>query len=266
MFFDYHLHTTHSVDGFASMSDVCRQAAALGLSEIAITDHLDSNPSDTGAGKFDPQRYLADLTPLQTEFAGRLAIKAGVEVGEPQEYRDITESLAAYPFDVIIGSVHYVGHRGVHAELFDEIPMDQAVEACLDLDLDIATCGLVDVLGHLDYFQRYTCQRHLPLFDPLRHEKRIREILDAVIRHDLALEVNTSGVRQQPKVCFPGRTILAWYYEMGGRAVTTGSDSHYVEHVGANLGDACRLLRDVGFDSLCVFRRRQRQTIPLPTA
>jgi histidinol-phosphatase (PHP family) len=201
---------------------------------------------------------------MQAEFAHRLTIRMGIEIGEPHEYRQIVESLSVWPFDVVIGSVHYIGTRGVHAALFDEVPLQEALEAYFDLDLQIASCGLVDVLGHLDYFQRYTLQRNMPPFDPRAWEKTIRSILQAVIDNDLALEVNTSGVRQRPGVCFPGRTILTWYYDMGGRAVTVGSDAHYVEHVGANLADAVKLLREIGFDSFCVFEQRRRRSIPLP--
>jgi len=264
MWVDYHIHTTHSVDGYASPSVMCRQAIAVGLREVAITDHLDSNPSDEGAGRFDPERYFRDLDPLRTELADHLSLCVGVEVGEPHEYPSIVEGLGAWPFDVIIGSVHYVGHRGVHASLFDDLPLDRALSAYFDLALQIASCRRVDVLGHLDYFQRYTCRRNMPPFDPCRWEGPIRAVLEAAIKNDVALEVNTSGVRQAPGVCFPGQTILTWYHQMGGRAVTIGSDAHYVEHVGANLSDAVRLLTEVGFNSLCVFKGRRRSTLPLP--
>ncbi len=264
MLVDYHLHTDYSVDGHVGAREVCERSIAAGIDEIAVTDHLDTNPSDEGAGLFRADHYIARLKPLQVEYAGRLVVRIGVEIGEPHEYRTIVENVARQPFDVIIGSVHYIGTRGVHGSLFDEVPLESALSQYFDMELEIASCGLVDVVAHLDYFQRYTCQRDMPVFDPRRYEKSIRSVLEAVIRNDLALEVNTSGVRQKPGVCFPGATLLAWYREMGGRAVTIGSDAHYAEHVGANIVDGIRLLRESGFDSFCVFDQRRRRAIPLP--
>jgi histidinol-phosphatase (PHP family) len=266
MLVDYHLHTDYSIDGHATAREVCERALAAGVGEIAITDHLDSNPSDEGAGLFKAGPYFESLRPVQAEFAGRLTVRIGVEIGEPDEYRPIVDELGRWPFDVVIGSVHYIGPRGVHGNLFDEVPLDTALRTYFDMEYRIATSGLVDILAHLDYFQRYTRQRGMPPFDPAPYEKQIRSILEAVIRADLALEVNTSGVRQKPGVCFPDRTLLTWYYQMGGRAVTTGSDAHFPEHVGANLVDAVRLLRQIGFDSVCVFEGRKRRSTPLPPA
>lgn len=264
MLVDYHIHTDHSVDAQVTIRQVCERAIELGLDEIAVTDHLDGNPSDPGFGRYDVDRWFADFEPARAEYADRLVCRAGVEVGEPHEYPDIVDLLARYPFDVILGSAHYIGTRGVHEALFDELPVDEALEAYFELEVRIASSGLIDVMSHLDCFQRYTLERGLGTYDPQQYEGSIRRVLQAVIDHDVAIEVNTSGLRQQPGVCFPDRTILSWYHEMGGRAVTVGSDAHYAEHVGANLTDAVALLRDVGFDSLCVFERRRRSTIPLP--
>jgi len=265
VFVDYHMHTDHSVDGHASIRDICRCALEAGLAEIAITDHFDNNPADPGVGMFNAERWFEDLALARDEMGDRLTIRAGIEIGEPHEYRRAVEDLAAWPFDMIIGSVHYIGRRGVHEALFDELPLADALNAYFDLALQIASCELIDVLGHLDYFQRYTISRGLPAFEPGGYEPKIRDVLRAVIRHGLALEINTSGLRQEPGVCFPGRTILSWYYEMGGRAVTVGSDAHYLEHVGANITDAVELLRDLEFETLCTYRRRRRRTVPLPT-
>ncbi|MBN1345250.1 MAG: histidinol-phosphatase HisJ family protein [Phycisphaerae bacterium] len=263
MLIDYHMHTTHSVDGHATLRDMCERAIDEGLTEIAVTDHLDGNPCDPGVGMFSAERFFEEYREVVDALGDRLTIRAGLEIGEPHEYRDTVEELAAWPFDVVIGSVHYIGPHGVHEDLFDAMPLETALEAYLDSQLQIARSGLVDVLGHLDYFQRYTLIRDLPPFDPERFENPIRDVLRAVIENGLALEVNTSGLRQKPGVCFPDRMILSWYHDMGGRAVTVGSDAHYLDHVGANIRDGMGLLREIGFESVAVYRRRRLKRIPL---
>ena len=47
MFFaDYHTHSSFSSDSDTPMEDNIRQAIALGLSEIAVTDHIDLDYPD----------------------------------------------------------------------------------------------------------------------------------------------------------------------------------------------------------------------------
>ena len=43
---DYHMHTTFSQDGKMTMEEACLQAVKTGLSEIAITDHMDIDEPD----------------------------------------------------------------------------------------------------------------------------------------------------------------------------------------------------------------------------
>ncbi len=263
MFVDYHMHTSHSVDSRVTMRQVCDRAVELGLDEIALTDHLDYNQADPGCGLYDVEAWFEDYERVVSAMADRLTVRAGIEIGEPHLYADRLEPLLAQPFDVVIGSIHYVGSYGVHEDVFDKMPLDEALTAYFDAQVDLAASGLIDVLAHLDYFQRYTLQRGMPPFEPEAWEGPIRAALQAVIDNDIALEVNTSGVRQQPGVTFPGRTILRWYHDMGGRAITVGSDAHYLDHLAADIPDTTTMLREIGFTSQCVFDTRRRRDVPL---
>lgn len=263
MFVDYHMHTAHSVDSRVAMRHLCDRAVELGLDEIAVTDHLDYNQADPGCGLYDVDAWFDDYAQTTPAFADRLTVRAGIEIGEPHLYADRLEPLLARPFDVVIGSIHYVGPYGVHEDVFDKLPLDEALTAYFDAQAEMARSGLIDVLAHLDYFQRYTLQRGMPPFEPERWERPIRDALQAVIASDIALEVNTSGVRQQPGVTFPGETILTWYHEMGGRAITVGSDAHELDHLAADIPETLTTLRRIGFATQCVFEDRQRSIIPI---
>ncbi|KZL90352.1 PHP domain-containing protein [Clostridium magnum] len=39
--YDYHIHTTYSIDGKNTILEVCKSAVEKGLKEIAITDHFE---------------------------------------------------------------------------------------------------------------------------------------------------------------------------------------------------------------------------------
>jgi histidinol-phosphatase (PHP family) len=49
---------------------------------------------------------------------------------------------------------------------------------------------------------------------------------------------------------------LIRYKELGGTLITTGSDSHYSEHIGAGFLDLYELLKSIGFKYVAEFNKR----------
>lgn len=98
MLADYHVHCEFSDDSVYPLLAVCRDAADLGLAEICFTDHVDygikpdvdefrSDPSCAPIVDGEPitnvdyPRYFAAIDEARGRFAGKLAIKAGLELG-----------------------------------------------------------------------------------------------------------------------------------------------------------------------------------------
>ena len=73
--FDYHVHSTYSVDCVVPMEMSCRAAIAAGVTEIAFTDHLDHEPADPGSGYYRPDDYLRELDENRSRFAGELTVR-----------------------------------------------------------------------------------------------------------------------------------------------------------------------------------------------
>src|SRR5688572_15874892 len=106
------MHSEHSIDCNVPVIDRCRQAVELGLAEICITDHLDVVPVDKGVGYYRSDAYFADFKRARTEYDGRVSLRAGVEIGEWHGYAEQATAIAdAYPYDFIIGSLHFIGEE-----------------------------------------------------------------------------------------------------------------------------------------------------------
>ena len=108
--FDYHVHSTFSVDCAIPMEQSCEAAVAAGVTEIAITDHVDHVPADLGYGFYRPDDYLRELDAVREKFAGRLTVLRGAEVDyNDSTIDDVSRFLDRYrnEYDFIIGSVHY---------------------------------------------------------------------------------------------------------------------------------------------------------------
>lgn len=253
---DNHWHTNLSVDARDSLDDMVARAIELNLREVTVTDHLDMNPADEGYGMYDADRAFADIERVRNTVGDRITLHAGVEIGEPHLYADQLADIYRRPYDLVIGSVHYVGTHGVHLDLFDVMSVEDAIAAYFDVQLNIIRSGTADVIAHFDYFLRYTRKRNIPDYDPLTWKPTIQTILREIISSDACLEVNTSGLRQGIGCMFPDAQILDWYRQLGGTRVSLGSDAHFTRDLAADIDHAMTILGQVGLTGYCTFQGR----------
>jgi histidinol-phosphatase (PHP family) len=260
---DFHLHTKRSVDSKAELDAMVQGAVERGLTEIAITDHVDNNPADAGYGFYRPADAYRATQEAQRRYGDRITIRHGVEFGETHLYAEVERPVREVPLDIIIASIHYIGPDGVHSTLLDHLPVQEAIGKYFDLMEVMVRQGDMDVLGHLDYFNRYIVGRNLPPYNPEDYRDSIRNILDIIISRQIALEVNTSGYRSQDPRPFPHPIALKWYHDQGGRRISIGSDAHQPDHIGVGFAPTVKILREIGFREYLVFRNRQPVPIPL---
>lgn len=255
--FDYHMHTTHSCDGKSSMVEMCRRAVAIGMPEIAITEHFDRHPMDFCYNTYHAEAFWANLQACRAEFPD-LIIRAGVEIGEPHRFMDeVAPILDAYPYDLVIGSLHWVKNGIVFDNrFFHNRTVDQAAERYFTEMLRMVEHGGFDILGHLDVVRRQGFDFY-GRFDIEPYEHLIRPILRACIEKGIALEINTSGMRRAVQQTFPSLPVLRWYREMGGELLTVGSDAHRTDDLGHCFTVAREVALRAGFTHLCRFERRQ---------
>ena len=264
---DYHLHSQYSGDSKTTMEAICAAAIEKNIQEIAFTDHVDfSYP------KMRPDHYIADfdhyletLARYQQRYAGRLTIRAGVEIGlEKHRLAEYDTLLRQYPFDFVIGSVHeYNGFIVSKPEFYQGKTKAQAYEAYYSAILEcIRLFDNFDVIGHLDYCKRY-CPGEYGLEDYLIAQPIIEEIFRTLIAKGKGIEVNTSGFRHSSEMCMPHYDILSLYRQMGGTRLTIGSDSHRDEVVGFHLTDVITNLKQIGFTHISTFEQRKEIKQPL---
>jgi histidinol-phosphatase (PHP family) len=93
----------------------------------------------------------------------------------------------------------------------------------------------------------------------------LSEILGDVIRQGLALEINTSGLRQAVREPYPGVELLGMYARLGGKSVIVGSDAHRVSDLGAGLSEAREMAAQAGLEVISLPRRvREHPTELVP--
>ena len=254
---DYHVHTRYSADAESPMAELVVAGLRAGLHGIAFTDHLEWYPEDDATGYLSLERYFAELREVQAKYGQQIQLLAGLEMGSSHRFLPQARALlAVWPWDYILGSVHWVaGLPGWEPVAFAE-GMERAYQRYFEELVLLAEEGEYDVLAHFDLVQRDAwtlCGRTLPLtpYKPLIHR-----VLKAVIARGKGLEINTSPWSMGLAVPAPGLTILHWYRELGGEILVLGSDAHHPDQVGQHFARARELAREAGFTRLARFKNR----------
>lgn len=247
---DMHVHSVFSVDGKDDLVTMCRAAIKKGLKYICFTEHFDMNPKDLGYGYFNFEKFSQAIDSAKGKFRDNLCILKGLEFSEPHLYPKEFESMLKKDFDVILGSVHWVGENIIgEKELEEKFSKEQIFEKYYIEILRAIKFGGFDALAHLDFPKRYSKEScSLDLTD---------EILNELSKSGIALEVNTSPLRKGLNECSPDKELLRKYTEAGGQKIIVGSDAHYSSEIGAGFKYAQDLIKRNDKVKVGVFQKRR---------
>jgi histidinol-phosphatase (PHP family) len=158
--------------------------------------------------------------------------------------------LSPYPWDYLVGSVHFVDELGVDAEpsLVEAVGPEAAWTRYYDQLVDAsARC---DVLAHPDLVK---------MFGPELEWDwgRLASSLNGS-----CLEVSSAGLHKRHGKLYPNPRLLTAAREHG-IPITTASDAHVPQHVGRDLDRAIEHARAAGYETVTVFEQREARQEPL---
>lgn len=257
---DMHMHTWFSTDSEACPRDMADEAVRKGLKTICFTDHFDKDDLEWGEeGIFDMDAYFVEMQKLQEEYAGKLNIRIGIELGLRTYLKDYYEELTKkYPFDFVIGSVHNVPYKKdaegnilytdpAAEKLFTDRTDKKAYRLMMETTLEnVRTSECFQTLGHLDYVVRYGKSREKE-YSYTDYADIIDEILKLLIEKEKGLEVNSAGLKYGLPFAHPHPDVLKRYRELGGEIITIGADAHKPEHIAYDFAKAEEILKSCGF-------------------
>ncbi len=256
---DCHTHSTLSPDGCDAPELMAARAFELGIQHFTITDHIENEKLDSWDYRGAIEKSYEVYKKLKAEYDGRMNIYYGAELGQPlYNLPQAEQLLAAQDYDFVLGSQH----RTRSYKRLDKIPdSEQDRRRCLDEyyeeELALAEWGSFCSLSHLTFPLRFISGDvggHE--VDMSRYDSVIDKILDVIISKDIALEVNSSGIRKGLHVPMPSADYIKRYYDKGGRMITIGSDAHRVCDVGADIPACLAILKNIGYNEICVFSRK----------
>lgn len=272
---DNHLHSQYSCDipkgEGSTVRELCLSAIEKGIKSIAVTDHFDIDGVRDGLfAPLDHSSVAKDIAEAKEEFKGRLTVLHGIELGQATHMPENAHlQLKSRPYDIVLGSVHAV--RGIIDFADTDIrsltknEYTALWEQYISETLETIAWGDFEVLTHITYPKRYYLANGITDFPDIANDYReyFEPILKAVIDSGKSLECNTSGLRQQMGECLPNGDIFRFYYELGGRDISIGSDAHHARHIGADFAEASEMLRSIGFKYQACFDQRIKDFVTL---
>ncbi len=269
MISDSHIHSNCSFDGLDSVDEICKKAISLNMHSITITDHFESylyyNNQDDKYGNFKVliPKSISEIKKAQVKYDGELNIYCGLEVGEPLHDGYATQKVMTLAnFDFLLGSIHCI--KGYEDFYFLEYTKESAREMLSLYFQEVYTmvkfCNF-DSVAHLTYPLRYMVGRDKIDISIDDFKEEIDEILKLIIEKNVAIEVNSSGLRQEIGVTLPEIDVIKRYKELGGKYVTVGSDAHNVNDLASGIEEVYDMLIECGFKNYTVYDKRMPRLI-----
>ncbi len=267
---DYHTHNNRCGHAQGQIEDYIRAALAKGLTEIGISDHapifwMDGNdPIPTVAmAKDELGGYVDEALALKAKYAGQIEVRVGLESDYVEDMEPFyAEVLARYPFDYVIGSVHFCLGRNIYDPRAWQAVSDPMVvyTEYYRLVEKSARSGLFDIIAHPTGVTTYAPKPIPAAIEPLQDS-----LLEVVRETGLALEVNTSGYRKTGSEPFPTVRMITRAHELG-IPLTFSSDAHNPDQVAYGRDKVEAIFAGLCLANIASFANRQRIMLPLALA
>ncbi len=264
----------------------CERAHDAGVGEIAVTEHFfrfvqaralvgefwEAAPEVALRGQVgaywdhhatvDLDEYVESVVAAK---AAGLPLVLGLEVDYyPGQMDEVASLLAGYPFDVLLGSVHWLGafmfdvlEDPLQVAEWDRVGTDGTWRGYTDAVVELAESGTCDVMAHPDMVK--VLGRRPP---PALLDECEARIASAAASSGMAAELSSAGWRKPVGEQYPSTSLLSRFRALDV-PLTTASDTHGSDVVAHRAGDLRALAAAAGYEQLRAFRGRRGHDVPL---
>ncbi len=260
---DYHTHTTLCGHAEGSPDDFIRAAMRAGLSEIGFSDHA---PLPEGLREGitmlpeQTEEYISIVDAARSRYGSFITVRTAMEVDFPFHPSFDRRYLSDGRIDYLIGSCHFIDGWGfdnpdnIHG--FESRDIDRVYSDYFTILEKLVLSGAFNIIGHFDLVKKFG---HRPRSD---FSNRIRRIARECAARDVAVEINTSGLRKPVREMYPSADILSILFDEGV-PLSLGSDAHSADEVAHEFALAAQAARTAGYRRVSGFEKRRRYDIPL---
>ena len=175
------------------------------------------------------------------------------------------ELVAAWPFDYVLGSLHYLDGMsvGAIANWGPEVGQEERFARFAAYFYEMASMaksGLVQVASHPDFIKlRAVEDFHAWLALP-ESMAPLTAAMEALARTGTAMEVSAAGLRQNFAEPYPAPAIMRLARE-AGVDICFGSDAHAPADIARQFGELAAYARSFGFTDSVIFINRHARRL-----
>ncbi|MHA1233520.1 MAG: histidinol-phosphatase HisJ [Promethearchaeota archaeon] len=279
---DWHTHNALCRHAVGTVEDYVKKAIEYGLNVIGSSDHfpyeylsskipsLEDIPYEEYAMPLnDLESYILQLENLREKYADKIHVRFAFEIDyfKHQDYV-LDKYLKKFmnKLDYILGSVHVLfGKAGTFA--FDDgrfLNKYKEYDGNDDIYLEFYNCLQdmikspfeLDIVSHFDLPKKFDKK----VEDKEIVMEKVIQTLELVKKHDLTIEINTSGLRKKVKEQYPSIEIIKHIYDLD-IPILLGSDAHKPVDIAYKFEEITKLLKNVGFNQLAHFEKRKRSYV-----
>ncbi|MCA1320787.1 histidinol-phosphatase [Bacillus tianshenii] len=269
MLTDYHNHLERGTLTLEYLEKFIEVAKLNGIEELGISEHayhfyqtkdILSNPWVEERRFYDMEDYYALFK--QAWNKGH-HLKFSIEMDyTPGKHKEMQKFIASYPFDYVIGSIHWVGDFGIDLAEFrkewDRRDTYEVYEKYFDQVVTLAESNLFDIIGHLDLVKIF---KYVPKEEEFLLAQYDRATT-ALANSKTCVEISTAGLRKPVGELYPDKRLLQMCHQKGVPIVLS-SDAHIPEHVGCDYDQAVALAKEVGYRTIMIFDKGERKEVEL---
>ena len=244
-----HIHSKYSWDcvkyGKMEIDEIAKILYENGIRYGAITDHIEFDREPLPYVITNLKVRNLEIDRVNDFYKGKVTLLKAAEISSPHLYKDKVEALKELDLDFLMGSIHKIIRNAktyadkVHASdlYYHEI-------------LKMVESKTVDVIGHLDYINRYYDKDYSSVY-------QVSEVIRAITENKQIMEINTSAARRTNKNTFPSMEKICAYQLIGNNEVTVGTDAHQYSELLDNLDSADKIVSELSLKPV-IYQKRKR--------
>ncbi len=255
---DLHNHTPLCNHAQGKPQEYIKNAIKKGIKIYGFADHAPMEFDKKYRMSFnDMKNYENEINSLKKQYKDKIKILLGYEVDfTPTKYLD--KRVLTADVDYLIGSVHFLDNWGFDNPEFikewEDRDVDDVYKEYFEYIEKMASSKLFQIVGHIDLVKVFG---HKP-------KKNIKDIaknaIKAIKKANMAVEINTAGLRKPVKELYPSDELLEMIIDEG-IDITLSSDAHSPEQVGFGYEVALEKLKKFSVNKLVYFEKKQKHYI-----
>jgi len=256
---DLHNHTTRCNHATGTIDEYIQRAIELKIDIYGFSEHAPIK------GGFDSKyrlsldevdEYERDILEAKEKYKDKIDIRLAYEV----DFIDglLEERILKAKVDYLIGSIHFLNRWGFDNPEFigkwKNSDIDKIWEDYFNAVESMARSGYFNIVGHLDLIKIF---KFLP-------KKDIRLIaknaLRAIKKSNMAIEINSAGLRKPTEEPYPSKELLEVAYELN-IPITFSSDAHAIEQIGFEYESVRDLAKSIGYIKAVSFKQKDIEMV-----